>query len=86
MAQAVAGDCIYDETSVEVECEDYIFHAKGSSVKEPGYTAIADKFGHLFKKEKSEDKKLNDDIPEGLKRRETGSCECNGKTAFYIST
>lgn len=70
VAQAVAGDCIYDETSVEVECEDYIFHAKGSSVKEPGYTAIADKFGHLFKKEKSEDKKLNDDIPEGLKEGE----------------
>lgn len=66
VAQAVAGDCIYDETVVEVECGGYLFHAKGSTVAEPGYTVIADKFNTLFRKEKAEGKKKGGGIPEGI--------------------
>lgn len=67
VAQAVAGDCVYDETIVEVECGGHIFHAKGTTVAEPGYTVIAEKFNSLFNKEKQEKKRhtIPDNIKEG---------------------
>lgn len=70
VAQAVAGDCLYDETNVEVECNGYIFRAKGNTVTEPGYTVIADKFNSLFKKEKPEEKKKSEPIPEEIRQGE----------------
>lgn len=68
VAQAVAGDCVYDETVVEAECGGYLFHAKGNTVAEPGYTAIAEEFHNLFGKEKPE--KKGDPIPEGIREGE----------------
>ena len=40
VAQAVAGDCIYDETVVEAWCGNHVFQAKGSTIVEAGYKKI----------------------------------------------
>lgn len=68
VAQAVAGDCVYDETIVEVECADYLFYAKGNAVTEPGYTRIADRFLNTFTKGKAEEKKKEEAIPDNLRQ------------------
>lgn len=68
VAQAVAGDCVYDETIVEVECADHLFYAKGNAVTEPGYTRIADRFLNTFTKGKAEEKKKEEAIPDNLRQ------------------
>lgn len=63
VAQAVAGDCIYDETVVEAWCGNHVFQAKGSTIVEAGYKKIEDTFSNLFKKEKAEKQKNGVSIP-----------------------
>lgn len=63
VAQAVAGDCIYDETVVEAWCGNHVFQAKGSTIVEAGYKKIEDTFSKLFKKEKAEKQKKSVSIP-----------------------
>lgn len=63
VAQAVAGDCIYDEIVVEAWCGNHVFQAKGSTIVEAGYKKIEDTFSNLFKKEKAEKQKNGVSIP-----------------------
>lgn len=63
VAQAIAGDCIYDETVVEAWCGNHVFQAKGSTIVEAGYKKIEDTFSNLFKKEKAEKQKNGVSIP-----------------------
>lgn len=68
VAQAVADDCLYDETVIEAECADHVFHAKGNTVAEPGYTVIAEKFRNLFKKDNVEEQEKNEPVLEGVEQ------------------
>ncbi len=63
VAQAVAGDCIYDEIVVEAWCGNHVFQAKGSTIVEAGYKKIEDTFSNLFKKKKAEKQKNGVSIP-----------------------
>lgn len=63
VAQAVAGDCIYDEIVVEAWCGNHVFQAKGSTIVEAGFKKIEDTFSNLFKKEKAEKQKNGVSIP-----------------------
>ena len=69
LAQAVSGECIYEETAVTVQCEGHEFSAKGKTKVQPGFKGIEDAFRNAVQKGRSQDKNSADDpvtIPEGL--------------------
>lgn len=69
LAQAVSGECIYEETAVAVLCEGHEFHAKGRTVLQTGFKKVGDAFRTAFLKDKSSNADMADDmvpIPEGL--------------------
>lgn len=66
LAQAVSGDCLYEETKVEVLCGGSKFTAKGRTIEQPGFRQIETAFKAAFQKGETEKKDGRDIIPDGL--------------------
>lgn len=70
LAQAVSGECIYEETSVTVECEGHTFLAKDRVIVRPGFRTVEDAFRNALLKGKETGTADADDetapVPEGI--------------------
>ena len=84
LAQAVSPDCTYEETAVEVLCEEATFKAKGKVVLEPGYQAIEDAFRTYYNKVRENEDKT--EIPASLTEgMELASVQANKSQHFTSS-
>ncbi len=69
LAQAVSEECVYEETTVTVLCEEHEFSAKGKVIVQPGFKKIEEVFRNSVQKGKQGDKDKAENtasIPEGL--------------------
>ena len=66
LLSAIGEKHIYDETSVTLSCEGYMFSAKGKTVVQEGWKAVEQRFKAVLKsKEKDEPEKMLPDACEG---------------------